>query len=135
MASETVKTIKDVERPQSGTFRHTVHCTDGSTFETIPGAQVNYMIENSENRQGPVVLTLNARGQIRHVRPAEPGDLDKPTHEWVIQGKYGPDLEWEEVSAYPDTNEGHADALRDRAQYNIAHPYAQHRVRRVRATD
>lgn len=70
---EYVKTIDYVERQRlsaAGNPRFRVFFTDGTSAFTKPDSMVNYIIENREHRNVPLIVTAEA-GLITKVRPVK----------------------------------------------------------------
>lgn len=70
--TKIIKTITGVEALNAsaiGNPQFKVMCTDGTSYRTKTDAAVNYKIQNSENHNVPVELTLTANGRIVYVNP------------------------------------------------------------------
>lgn len=74
MATERIVIITRLERmphSRNGNPRYRLHFDDATSAPTQPDAMFAYGITNPEYRDRPVRITLNGRGHVTYVEPAE----------------------------------------------------------------
>lgn len=64
----TIATLERLRNSRAGNPRYLVSFTNGRVAQTAADSQVNYLIENREFRDVPLVVTFDSDGRIIRVK-------------------------------------------------------------------